>query len=373
MRKIKTENNGLKPIYLFYLFLFCSFFSINKFLVNPVYILGFFVILTSFFAIKIKKFDKFQLFLYFYFFISLLGFLIGIVFFNRIDSDVVYLSSFLYLYCIILGAQTLQVGINLTVESRVRVYESIYNFLIFYMSLDLIIRLVVSKNTGSFYDYKWGIFYFDSNFSALIILIFLMFSIFLKVKGIYNIGYIRFYIICFLLLSTFSRASIFAFVLSYFLYRFGRKYIFIISLIFSILAIYLFYDLVLNYLSGNSFVNIDGSFNSKFYLISVALDNYYNLPVVNKIFGIGLVNFSYYSNGIFAHNILITFFYEFGFFGILCFVLLLFYSYKKIGKDIFYVIIPFFISGFSLFSAYMPFFFIILACMYIETRGSRDN
>ena len=105
-------------------------------------------------------------------------------------------------------------------------------------------------------------------------------------------------------------------------------------------------------------------------MISIAIDNYPNLPVLNKIFGIGMGNFLFYSDGIFAHNMLVTLIYEFGWFGILGFLLFLCYSYKLIGKDMLFIVMPFTIAGFSLFSAYMPFFFILLACIYIEKNKS---
>ena len=126
--------------------------------------------------------------------------------------------------------------------------------------------------------------------------------------------------------------------------------------------------LVGKYTSGDSYVDVDGSFNSKFYLISSALDNYAGVPFVNKIFGIGLNNFSYYTDGFFAHNIFITLVYEFGILGTLMFVLFLLYSYFKIGKDVTYIFIPLLVAGFSLFSAYVPFLFVLLACMYIEIK-----
>lgn len=92
-------------------------------------------------------------------------------------------------------------------------------------------------------------------------------------------------------------------------------------------------------------MDFDGSFNSKFYLISSALDNHASVPFVNKIFGIGLNNFSYYTDS-FAHNIFITLVYEFGILGTLMFVLFLLYSYFKIGKDVTYIFIPLLVAGF---------------------------
>ena len=236
------------------------------------------------------------------------------------------------------------------------------------MGGDLFVRVAMAASNGDFYDYKWGVFYFDSNFTGAILLLFLVFSIFLKENKIFDIGKIKFLILVLLLIGTFSRAAIFSFFLNYFLFRYSRRFIKFLAFLFCSFALYSFYKLVSLYLNGERFSNIDGSFNSKFYLISVAIDNYGSLSSLNKIFGIGLANFPYFSDGLFAHNIVITFFYEFGFWGIACFLIFLTVSYFKIGKDVLYIFIPFFIVSFSLFSAYMPFFFVLIACMYVEKK-----
>lgn len=140
------------------------------------------------------------------------------------------------------------------------------------------------------------------------------------------------------------------------------------SILFLSISGFVFYKMVNGYLSGESFVDIDGSFNSKFYIISLALHNYSSMPDMNKLLGIGMANFSYYSNGIFAHNMLVTLVYEFGVVGSCLFFVFLWHMYLKIGKDVLYLYLPLAIGGFSLFSAYMPFFFILLSCLYLENK-----
>lgn len=367
-----SNNLKLTSKSSFFLFLFCSVFSINSLPVNPVYLVGFPLLFLSIFYINFSKINKYQLLMFFYFIVSVIGFSIGIISFSEIDKNLILLSSILYCYCILLGAQTVRLGLITKKIDRLKVYSFFYNFLIFFMFLDLIFRILMSGSSGTFYDFKWGLFYFDSNFSALIILLFIMFSVFLKVNRIYDIGMIRLLILFFLLITTFSRAAIFAFIVSYILLRYTKKIISYLSVVFGSLLIYVFYKMVSIYLSGESFVGIDGSFNSKFYLISVAIDNYSHLSTLSKFFGIGMANFPYFSNGIFAHNMLITLFYEFGYFGILTFIIFILLSYRMIGNDILYILIPFFIAGFSLFSAFMPFFFILLACMYVEKNQIMD-
>ena len=355
--------------YFMFLGVFSAFFSINALILNPVYISGLIVVFISFLYFNFNKVDKFYLFYLFYFVVCLLGFSVGLYFFDiQNKNEISYLSSMLYLYCILLGAAIIVFGSRVQLEMRKDLYRKIYNFLVIFMGFDLIARILMATHNGNFYDYKWGIFYFDSNFTGTIILLFLTFSIYLKENNIYDIGKFKFLILIFLLLGTFSRAAIFAFFLTYFLFRYSRKFINILAFLFFILSIYIFNRFIQLYLKGESFSDIDGSFNSKFYLISVAIDNYDSLEFLNKIFGIGLANFISISDGLFAHNIIITFFYEFGFWGIAWFIVFMIISYLKVGKDILYIFIPFFIVGFSLFSAYMPFFFVLVACMYVEKK-----
>lgn len=363
----ESKMKGFSSSLCFLLILFCSFFSVNSLPVNPVYCLGFPLILFSFLFFK-SVIDKFQLGFYCYFLISCMFFAIGSYYFSNIDSKINYLSTILYLYCILMGAQTVATGMNIGINRRVYIYRFIFNLLIVFMILEFFLRVVNSSHIGSFYDYKWSLLYFDSNFVSFIILFFLMFAVFLKEKKIFNIGKMRFSFLFVLLILTFSRASLVSFIVTYLFVKSGNKYKTPIFILFLIGYFYIASELIGKYTSGVSYVDVDGSFNSKFYLISVAIDNYNSIPVINKLFGIGLNNFLYYSDGIFAHNIFITLLYEFGVLGTIMFIFFLCYSYYKIGKDVAYIYIPLLVAGFSLFSAYVPFLFVLIACMYIETR-----
>lgn len=365
MNSVYLKKNS--NYYLMTLCLFSSFFSISVLSINPVYLIGFPIIFLSFLLLNLKSIDRFHFFVFLYFIFTMLGFILGIYFFKLVALDkTVYLSSILYMYCILLGAATILFGSKVDFELRKKIYKNIYNFLILFMLLDLLIRIAMAASNGNFYDYKWGVFYFDSNFTGTIIMLFLSFSIYLKNDKVFDIGKLRIFLLFLLLLGTFSRAAIFSFLLTYFLLRYSKKYISIISFLFFIIAIYYFSKFVDIYMRGGNFSNIDGSFNSKFYLMGLALENYTNLSFWNKFFGIGLGNFPFYSDGLFAHNILITFFYEFGLWGIFCFFAFLVICYLRIGKDVLYIYVPFLIASFSLFSAYMPFFFILIACLYLE-------
>lgn len=366
------NTTGFRATTCFFLLFFCSFFSINSLPINPVYCLGVPLLFLSFLFLN-GKVDRFQFGFYIYFIVSCLIFGVGSYYFSYVTPDVSLFSTILYLYCILLGAQVIAVGLLVKPDKRKKIYGYVYNILIAFMVLELFLRIVFAGSSGSFYDYKSSLFFKDSNFTSFIIIFFLMFSFFLKEKKIWFLGNLKFFLLLFLLLMTFSRASILAFFISYIFIKSTNKFKMIIFIFFILTYFYFSYLLVGSYISGNSYVDIDGSFNSKFYIISVAIDNYFYLPEINKIFGIGLNNFSYYADGRFAHNILVTMVYEFGWAGSLSFLIFLIYAYKRIGKDITYILMPLLVAGFSLFSAYMPFFFVLIGCMYVELKNIQLN
>ncbi|MFX3935362.1 hypothetical protein ACJBV6_10740, partial [Streptococcus suis] len=80
--------------------------------------------------------------------------------------------------------------------------------------------------------------------------------------------------------------SLVSFIVTYLFVKSGNKYKTPIFILFLIGYFYIASELIGKYTSGVSYVDVDGSFNSKFYLISVAIDNYNSIPVINKLFGI---------------------------------------------------------------------------------------
>lgn len=359
-------NLGLSVIY--YVLICCAFLSFHFLPINPVYVIGAILIIISLMTINFIKVDLFLLELFAYAFLSGVCFFIGTYTFLPINYDPNISSSILFIFCILLGVSVIQIGFSIPLIVRRKKYLEISNFLILFMFLDLVTRLLLSKGGGGFYDYKFGIFYFDSNFTGNILLAFLMFFVFLKKNKILDIGFFRFFILFVLLCGTFSRAAIFSFLISLILMNLSKKYLTIFICLASLLGSFILYKMVNFYLNGGDFMGVDASFNSKFFLIDIAIQNYQMLPLINKFFGIGLNNFSYFSDGMFAHNVFITLFYEFGYVGILLFFLIFLLFYIKVKKNSLYLLFPFFICSFSLFSAYMPFFFIIMACIYVESK-----
>lgn len=366
---LERKNLGLSVIY--FILLSCAFLSFHFLPINPVYIIGFLVIILALLTVNFVKVDFFLLELLSYAFLSGLVFYIGTYTFLPVNHDPNISSSLLFIFCILLGVSTIQIGLNLPLEIRKKVYFNSSNFLIIFMVFDLITRLLLKKGNGGFYDYKFGIFYFDSNFTGNILLAFLMFFVFLKKTNIVNIGFLRFASLFILLCGTFSRAAIFSFIFSLILMNLSRKYLLIFVWVATILGTAILFKMVDFYLNGGDFIGLDPSFNSKFVLIDIAIQNYQKLPMINKSFGIGLNNFSYFSDGMFAHNVFITLFYEFGYVGIFLFSLVFISFYFKAKRNSLYLLFPFLLCSFSLFSAYMPFFFILMGCIYVESRNRK--
>lgn len=360
----------MKRSVIFILLLVASFLSFNKLPVNIAYIYSFVVAAISIYWYKSYK--GYAIVLLFFMVLFLLGLMIGLnEFSNRYGYiNTVYLSSFLFLYSIFIGLQLYVAGEGLSVKQRVKGYQLAFDFLITIMFVDMLLRFTVLSGSGfSFYSYKSSYFYFDSNFSGLVLAAFLMFGVYLKRKNILDLGYLRFLFLLIMLVFTFSRAAIFSVILTYLMILAPKKVRSYIVVVFLFLGVFIVYRMIGFYDSGVSYVNFDGSFNSKFMIMQVAMNYYDSLDSINKFFGIGFANFEMIS-GIFAHNILVTIFYELGLYGGFLFGLLNFIFYRKLGFYYFYIALPVFLGGFSLFSAYMPFYFCLLSCVYLEEKAS---
>jgi hypothetical protein len=360
---------------LYFLFLFLAFFSVNDLVINPVYILGVLCVFLTIPFIKFSAVNKLTLYSFLFFTLISFNFILGFYFqdFYYKEISPLYVSSILFAYSILLGTLFYEIGLRTNIEQRKRVYFLINRSLIIFMLLELITRLMNPDYSEiSFYKYKDSVLYYDSNFTGIVLCVFLMFFVFLKKYKIYNIGNFSFFAYILFLFLTISRASIVAFFVSYIcVVLFGRYFKYFAVLIMVVLS-YFSFKMVNIYLSGDSFVDIDGSFNSKFYIISQAIDLYGNLPFLLKFFGIGLANFSKYA-GIFAHNIVVTFIFELGVFGSLLFLSFFIYLYFKTKGAVLYILMPVLVGGFSLFSAYSAFLFVLSAAVWVEINSLKQR
>lgn len=364
LKKYSTGN------ILLLLVIFLSFFSINCFYINPVYVFSFlFYFIFVMKICNILKIKKQILFL----FLFLLSFLILQLFTLYYSNFKIknYLSIFLFFHSMLMGLLTIFIFNNISIISRVKVYSNIYKILLIFLFVEFFTRFIFIANIkNNFYDYKNSLMYYDSNFTGLVILNFLYFYIYLNKRKIYKLSNLKFLLLWMFLFLTFSRAAFLAAIISYFIFfnikKFRFRAIFCFFTFFIILLIMLMF-----YLNGNSYVEVDGSFNSKFYIIAKGLDVYFNeFDTINKLFGIGIGNFKNIS-GIFAHNIFITFLLEFGLFGTLFLLIVAIYFIKNTNYFCLFIFLPNFIVGFSLFSAYSPFIFVLTACIFMEENEKR--
>lgn len=353
--------------------LFCVFFSINSSPINPTYILGGGLIFILFcHIIRYQIIQKYTLLTIIFSFLFLISQLVGIYIYGDYPEGANYLSPFLFVYSVLISACVSESICKIDVSNRIKIYKIFYNVAIIFLVIELLTRLInFNASKDGFYALKFSLLYFDSNFTGLVILSLCSFLYFLKYSMKIDVKLQR-RILYILLLATLSRAAIAALIIT----RLGlsnnkkiksRSTIILVSgfAIFSFMA-------VMYIMQGESFVGIDGSFNSKFYIVNKAMTFYQTLPIVVKMFGIGLGNTEQFIN-IFAHNIYVTMILEMGIVGVLLFVLFIKYTLKISRGYAIYVWLPVFISGISLFSAYSPFIFIMTALICYESNINSLN
>ncbi|WP_313958404.1 hypothetical protein [Citrobacter sp. Marseille-Q6884] len=356
-----------------YFALLCIFFSVNSSPINPAYILGGGLILILFFhMLTHMKMQKFTLITILFSVSSLILQLIGMRMMPFYPEGPNYLTPVLFSYSILISTCVIESFKGISFKSRTVIYENIFNLAIFFLFIELITRIINynSANVG-FYSLKYSVLYFDSNFTGLVILALCSFSWYLKnFQG--KDFKIQRRLLYLLLLVTFSRGAIAALIIT----RIGlanknkikmRSYIMITcaALIFGIMA----YEYISK---SESYVGFDGSFNSKFYIISKALSFYYTQSSLVHFFGIGLGNSSQFI-GIFAHNIYVTLVLEMGIAGTILFLMYISYTVKLSNGHVMYVWIPVFIGGISLFSAFSPFIFIVTSLICCESDSDRGK
>lgn len=345
----------------------CTFFSINYLPINLIYILVFFLFILGFshFLLKmtIKKYS-----IYFFLFpvLFLLSQFLGLHF-NKFyfNNNVNILSPLLFFISWFLSFFLLQGLPYIPKERRIIIYNKLIKYSIIFFILEFITRLFLYQGNKEFiYAFKKSFFYFDSNFTGLVILSILAFSLYIEYR--LKIANKTKYILLLLIILTLSRSAIFtSFILiiitNNYLLNFKSKSYFLLSII---LIIFSYMSIEYIFFSGN-YQSIDGSFNSKFYIVKEAFHLYSTLPIENKLFGIGLGNTDLFLN-IFAHNIFVTMFLEFGIIGSLLFIIFIIYSLFNSNHYCLFIWFPILIAGISLFGAYSPYLFIINAIIYFE-------
>ncbi|HDS6685555.1 TPA: O102 family O-antigen polymerase, partial [Escherichia coli] len=350
-------------------FLCCAFLSINSLAINPAYIYGAGLLSIIIMLIFVKaKISKFSMVTIIFAFAILLCQVIGIYYKTQTTGYPEapnYITPFLFFYSMVISVGVNEVFMVLNYDTRIKCYKNFLMFFVMFMFLELITRVIIGNlSEGILYAFKKSLFYFDSNFTALIDISILGFLLFLKNNKIYNFKYTR-YITYILLFLTMSRAAMVTLLAMLYVLnnkaKIGKR-----SALVFLFVICVFIYMSISYLFENSnYSNIDGSFNSKFYIISQAFEFYTTQSLMTHMFGVGLGNTEQLL-GIFAHNIYVTLVLEFGFIGSFLFITFIFYSLKKTNFNSLYIWLPVCISGISLFGAYSPFLFILNAVIYNE-------
>ena len=223
--------------------------------------------------------------------------------------------------------------------------------------------------SDSFYRYKFSLFFFDSNFVGIAILCLL--SIMLTYKE--AIGRNKLLLAYFLLFATLSRASIFAGLCQFAIYKLWRWRVWTL---FGLLAaqVLIIGKLFMNFTTQGSeaIQAVDGSLSSKFYILSLMTETYGKADTEQRLFGIGVGNFSNLA-GIFADNIGGTFVLELGIAGSALLVVYIWILCRKCPVAIYLLILPMVINGFSPVSTSMPYFFVALGLLGGLRGSMRDE
>ncbi|MFX6101295.1 O-antigen ligase domain-containing protein [Acinetobacter baumannii] len=341
---------------------FSSIFFFKYILVKPAYVLiGLIVFLGYFYR---KNVLNISYFLISYFLIS---YLILSLYFFQSDIGMV-LNAFLSIlvYPIFLYA---------TKNNNIKSILYFLNFSILYLALESIYRLLnpvfqindmvltAEDGSGWFYPYKINSFMFtDSNFVALHIYCLIVVGI------IYNLK-LQTFLLCFLMLLTFSRSGIIGSLLFFLMFTFSNNNFFRKIKYFLFVTVFV---LSLLFLINTGLIN-DGSFLSKFYIYDLSF-NYMveNFGLVDYIFGVGLAN-SFINIGIGAHSIGVILLFETGILGTFLYFLYFLnicikYDYPVIDNRnvLYYFLFVFFIMGFSLGLYIFP--IMVLTIALIQNR-----
>lgn len=354
------------------LVILCSFFSVNSLSINPAYVcMSVGILMLIMLVFLSQRLAKLSIAIIFF---SCVIFITQIVAFFNVYSpallegnNVNHLSVIIFIISSLYAVVYLEFFKTKPEHTRHNIYRLGGYILCFYLFLDLISRLFIgSIDKGLLYGFKKSFFYFDSNFIGIMIMSFIMFFLYVRNIGGKGFGIIIFLLMLFLI-STMSRAAIIATIVcvgvffSHETYKW-KSYV--------VLFIYLIVFFVMTYVylfDSFSFQGFDGSFNSKFYIVSQALALYDRLPLSSFLFGVGLGNFDKYT-GIFAHNIFVTVLMEMGVVGAIAFLCFIIYSVSKSNSAALYIWLPTLICGISLFGVYIPYLFLINTAIILESK-----
>lgn len=369
----KTTSNYFQKCYFIIALLIVVFSSsfLTKLLpLSPIYL----TTIVSFFAtVYIAKNEKTlpnRRVLYYIVFVFSLYLMLNLLFTNSgVVKDVkdLYVLAFFTLYFIIVDISLTNVNRN-ELKKILFVYFS-FNFL--FLLFELIMRI---KNAMSYEIPTWiianpnyffymlkpnSIIFLDSNGTAVILLSVLSVLTYIiwdnpKYRCVKTWIFLPLFFI--LLIGTFSRASIMAYLVLLFYTVFVHKKPLVFRLImFGCLLICIAFAF---YWIANDF-----SFLSKFQIFAETFEYVKQLDVRTFLFGTG-INTSTEHLSIYAHNFISIYLIEFGFIGLLLYVLMFGVIIMNTSKNHIYITIPYFIASLSFTPIIIPYIFCSYSLLY---------
>ena len=218
------------------------------------------------------------------------------------------------------------------------------------------------------YKYKQkGLMYGDSNGAGLHLLCLLFFIYYLKNRLKWDFPTFRI-IIVLLIIVSFSRAAWIATFFGLAIFDLLRRK----SLISRVIVLLAIAGTPLAIILIGSMVIRDGSFLSKLGILFSALDFAKSLSLSEFLFGIGFFN-TIERMGIYGHNFWLIYFLESGIIGFILVLTFFVFIYINTGKKAGYVLLPFFIASLSAITTFIPYFYGILALIYIIEKRIGEN
>jgi len=177
------------------------------------------------------------------------------------------------------------------------------------------------------------------------------------------------YSICYIvfILLTFSRSVIITTFIIYYLYNImnmlkSKKYIlFILFNMFSVCLLFILYNILSN----------DNSLQSKIEIIK-GLEYYKNVNIENQLFGFGFKKGEYiysYIKGGYAHLHIALLLGQIGVIGLALYIIYIIVLYYKTKRKSKYLLIAFFISGFSLAFFDSSFYYVLAIISVLENKN----
>ncbi|MGU5592808.1 hypothetical protein ACV1C6_05490 [Aeromonas sanarellii] len=205
-----------------------------------------------------------------------------------------------------------------------------------------------------FYRYKNNSLMFeDSNFVG-VMLVCINGILFSTINRFQELDKKLAFMIFIAILLTFSRGSIFSVLFTYFLFFMlnARLSLRIVVILFFVISFSTIFTVLYE----------DGSFRSKFFIINLFGDYYPRLDIMSKLLGVGLGNTANFL-GIGAHNIFVVGAFELGLLGSFLYLLCCISLVLLGGQSVLYLILPYFVNGFSLTSTSVPILFLFMGVL----------